>query len=145
MSDVSDVPPDLGNRRGESVATEPPRTPTPPNDNLSTALTLPFRTPIKNKASSTILPTLSHSPTGQAHKAKKYDMKVCHEVDPGTAEVSYDKFMELASGASTGSLTSEQLTQIGDFSELASKSLKLEWQMYPIFVSPSRHLHMVVC
>ena len=123
---------------GESAVTEPPRTPTPSNGDPATASPeLKCRIPMTNDSSSSSLSTLSHSESGRAYKDQQCDIKICQEVDELTAEVPYEKFMSLACGKSTRSLTPEQLTQVGDFSGLTSESRKWEWQMYPIFVSRS--------
>lgn len=132
MADVSDCHLDTGNLRGESVATEPPNTPT----HAAVSLAVTFGTPMTDQSSSTVS-TLSHSESGPSHINQQCNMKICDEVDEVTAEVPYEKFMRLAFGKPTGCLTPEQVSQIGDFSGLARESLKREWQMYPIFVSKS--------
>ena len=132
MSESPDHSDHADNDRGKSVATEPPRTPSPPARPHTAAF---FRMPISNKASTTIILTLSYSLTDQAHKDRNYDKKITSEMDEITVEVTYDKFMEIASGTCKQTLSADNLKTIGDFSQLHDKSVRIKWEMYPIFVS----------
>lgn len=128
MSELAD-PSDIG--REPSVATEPPRTPSPPPE--ADTVETKGRTPIKNKASTTILPTLSHSITEQATKDHRYVPKAADEMDIATVQMVAQDFMELIRGQLKDSLTDAQLARVHGFDRLAS--VKRETEMYPIIVS----------